>query len=115
MKIIKSLTAYTTVFILVVIVLFAVLMIGLIIYRKKSKGLIVEEEAPEDRRYGDVDSMVDVEDIADDMIIEKGRKGPGRNDPGTPEGLQPDEVCFLRHPFTPPITMPLTKPFCRKG
>jgi len=74
LKIIKSLTAYTTVFILVVIVLFAVLMIGLIVYRKKSKGLIVEEEAPEDRRYGDVDSMVDVEDIADDMIIEKGRK-----------------------------------------
>ncbi len=59
---------------MVVIVLFVILMAVLLIYRKKSKQLMVEENAPEERRIGSVDAMVEVEDIADNMIIEKGRK-----------------------------------------
>ena len=74
MKIVRSLTTYVTIFVFVVIVLFVLLMAALIIYRRKTKNSMVEEEAPADRRFHDVEGMVDVEDIADDMIIEKGRK-----------------------------------------
>ena len=74
MKLIRSFTAYTVVFIAVVVILFVILMIALLVYRRKSKQLIVEEEAPSERRIGSVEAMVDVEDIVNDMIIEKGRK-----------------------------------------
>lgn len=74
MKLVRSLTAYVMFFVFFVVVLFLILLIALIIYRKKSKRLLVEQEEPAERRFGDVDEMVDVDDIADDMIIEKGRK-----------------------------------------
>ena len=74
MKLVRSLTAYVMFFVFFVVVLFLILLVALIIYRKKSKHILVEQEEPAERRFGDVEEMVDVDDIADDMIIEKGRK-----------------------------------------
>ena len=74
MKIVQSLTVYISAFILIIIILLGAALIGLIMFKRKKRNLLNEEDSPEKKLYRNALELVKIEDIADNMIISEGRK-----------------------------------------
>ena len=74
MVMIENLTRYAVIFIVIILLLGIAAVAGLIVFKRKNKGLLNEEDSPEKRRYEDAMKLVQIDDIADDMIIADGGK-----------------------------------------
>ena len=74
MIVMEKLTRYAALFFVIILLLGVAAIVGLIIFKRKNKGLLNEEDSVEKRRYADAMRLVPIDDIADDMIITDGGK-----------------------------------------
>ncbi|MBQ7557266.1 MAG: hypothetical protein IJT00_04305 [Lachnospiraceae bacterium] len=74
MKIIHSVTTYVTVLVVFIAVLLTAALIGLILFKRRKKNLLNEEDSPEKKLYANALDLVKIDDIKDNMIISEGKK-----------------------------------------
>lgn len=74
MKLINRITAYILVFVVILIVVCITLVVAFLIYRGKKSTRLKMDENYRDAKVKDAEDFIPVEDVADNMIITKGRK-----------------------------------------